>query len=165
MPKTKDVEISAQALAEMIGVTAKSVAGLAVKDIAVRARRGRYWRDASILAYCGSLRSAASGRGSPAELERVGLIRAQRIQQERKNAEEQGELLSASAVEARWASRWREVSASVLSVPTLLAQSGSLSPQDTKAIDRLLRDTLFEFVERYSDEQGNAKGLADAKAA
>jgi phage terminase Nu1 subunit (DNA packaging protein) len=148
----------------MIGVTAKSVAGLAVKDIAVRARRGRYWRDASILAYCASLRSAASGRGSPAELERVGLIRAQRVAAERKNAAGQGELLSASVVEARWASRWRELSASVLSAPTLLAQSGSLSPQETKAIDRMLRDKLLEFVERHSDD-GKPKGQSDERQA
>ena len=160
MPKSKDVEVSAQELAEMLGITAKSVAGLAVKNEAVRARRSRYWRNASTQAYCASLRTAAAGRGSPAAEARARLITVQAAAAEREELLALGKALPTDAVEARWTANWREARAVLMSIPTRLAQRTHLSRQDLDEFEAELRDRLEELGTRNGGGNYHSNGAS-----
>lgn len=82
--------ITAAALANLFGVTTRTITDLAKRGIVVREGRG-YAMAASVQGYCGHLRKLATGRGGDeaivtATADRARLARAQAEHVETKNA-------------------------------------------------------------------------------
>lgn len=136
----KDVTVSAVDLAELVGVTTRTIRDLHKRGIITRQGRG-YARNASVRDYCKHLRDLATGRGgesavASATIERGLLLREQRIGKQRENDIAAGKLLDAGEVEAKWSSILRTVRAGMLAVSTRVAQrSPHLSVRDVSEVD------------------------------
>jgi len=145
-------DVSATDLAELVGVSTRSIRDFAKRGIVVRQGRG-YARNVSVQRYCGHLRDLATGRGGEsavvsATIERGLLLREQRIGKQRENEIAAGKLLDAGEVEARWSAVLRMVRAGMLAVPTRVAQrSPHLSVRDVSEIDLEVRAVLTEMGE------------------
>jgi phage terminase Nu1 subunit (DNA packaging protein) len=143
-----DIATTAE-LADLFGVSTRTVRDLAKRGIAVR--RGRnYVRDESTRRYCKHLRELATGRGGEAAItsataERARLVKMQADQVELKNAALRGSMLDAGAVEREWSDVLRGVRAGLLAVPSRVAQRlPHLTPHDVAEIAAEVRVVLTE---------------------
>ena len=144
MKKHEDNIISANELAELLGIARNSVSGLANQEVLVRAKRGQYFEHASVTAYCTSLRSAAAGRGSPITAQRELLVKAQAQKAEDENRIRVGDMLSAAEVGARLRKEWNSVRAVLLGLSTRWQQRApDLTNDQVSALDREIRTTLL----------------------
>ena len=143
--------ISAQALAELTGLSTRRLRELAEKGVLPRTPKGLYPHPAAIRAYCAGLREAAAGRGSDEKggqelvRERALLAREQREAQALKNAIVRGEMIDASEAEKRWADEMVRLRSRLLAVPTDIAQAmPHMTKHDVAIVDRNLRDAMDE---------------------
>jgi len=158
MAKVDDKEVTAAELAAWLDVAQESVVKLAVKGLVVRAKRGRYWLRASLKAYIINLRSAAAGRGSPTDVDRQRLLKAQAQKAEDENRIRTGDMLSAAEVGVRLRREWNVVRATLLGLPTRWQQrQPQLTNADISALDREVRTTLLglgpQQKDRIDDQQ------------
>jgi phage terminase Nu1 subunit (DNA packaging protein) len=119
--------VSAEELAETIGVTDRAVRELATRGIVIKLDAGKYDRAASVRAYCNHLREVAAGRGGEeAQLnlsaEKARLAKEQADGQALKNASLRRELVSAAEVEREWSVVLRGVRSQMLGIPSRLQQ-------------------------------------------
>lgn len=148
----KDAIVTAAELAELVGISTRTVHDLLKRGIVIRKGRG-YVLKASVRNYTKHLRDLATGRGgdsaiASATIERGLLLREQRIAKQRENEIAATKLLDAGDVETRWSSILRTVRAGMLAVPTRVAQrSPHLSVRDVSEIDREVRNVLTEVGE------------------
>ena len=105
--------VTAEALAHLFGVSAKTVRALAGRGTIAKAGRNLFTLDESVQNYCAHLRGLAHGRkeGDTAPTERARLAAAQADAVELKNARARGALVDAAAVEAEWTGILRTVRA------------------------------------------------------
>lgn len=145
--------VSETVMAELIGVTARTVRDLAQRGLVVREGRGLFRLVDSVRGYCGHLREAAAARGQGFS---AGDLTAERTREAREradklaiaNARSRGELVAADAVAREWADMLGIVRSRVMATPSrVAARLGHLSPLDIAAIDRELRDALAELGE------------------
>jgi terminase small subunit / prophage DNA-packing protein len=150
---TKVEQITAKDLADLLGVSDRTIRELARRGILLRKGRGAYLRDVSIRRYCDHLRELATGRGGEdaiinATAERARLVRAQADAVELKNAALRGELLDASEVERGIASDYSEVRSGLLAVPSRCAQRlPHLTAHDISEVDLEIRAALTALSE------------------
>jgi phage terminase Nu1 subunit (DNA packaging protein) len=148
-----DATVTAAVLAELVGVSIRTIRDLSKRGIVVRKGPG-FARNASVKHYCAHLRDLATGRGGDSAIasttvERGLLLREQRIAKQRENEIAVGKLLDADEVEAKWSTILRTVRAGMLAVPTRVAQrSPHLSVRDVSEIDKEVRAVLTEVGER-----------------
>ena len=141
--------IAAATLADMFGVTIRTITDLAKRGIIVRAGRG-YALRASVRGYCDHLRKLATGRGgdqaiASATAERARLAREQADHVAIKNAVARREFVPAAEVEAEWSGILRTVRAGMLVVPSRAAQRlPHLTAHDVSEIDQEVRAALTE---------------------
>ena len=141
--------IQAAALAELLGVTTRTITDLAKRGIIVREGTG-YGLAASVQGYCKHLRDLATGRGGEAAIATATAARARLASEQAdavalKNARLPGALLDAGAVEAEWSGILRTVRAGMLTVPSRCAQRlPGLTAHDVSEIDREVRAVLTE---------------------
>jgi terminase small subunit / prophage DNA-packing protein len=141
--------VSAATLADLIGVSPRSITDLAKRGIVVRSpgRTGFLLRE-SLRGHADHLRRLAGGRGGEAAIatataQRARLIEAQAVAQEARNARERGEVVDANAMEAGWTDIVRQSRAAVLAVPARCQQRlPHLSAFDIDQLDLELRDAL-----------------------
>jgi phage terminase Nu1 subunit (DNA packaging protein) len=144
--------VTAAVLADLIGVSPRSITDLAKRGIVVRADRGFDQRK-SVRGYCDQLRKLATGRGGDAAIvtataERARLAKAQADAVELKNAAIRGTMLDAAEVEATWTGILRTVRAGMLAVPSRAAQRlPHLTAHDVAEIDHEVRAVLTEIGE------------------
>jgi phage terminase Nu1 subunit (DNA packaging protein) len=139
--------VSADVLADILGVTARMVNELTRRGVISRAGPGAYAVRPSIRNYCDGLREKAAGRGGSANLtaERTRVAREQADALKIKNAALRRELVPARDVEAAWAIVLRDVRAAMLAIPNRIQQRlGHFTPLDVAAVDREIRDVLAE---------------------
>jgi phage terminase Nu1 subunit (DNA packaging protein) len=142
-----DEEITAIALAKLIGVEQRTVRRLSQEGVVVRSKRGRYLRDASVRAYCECLRSAAAGRSDSEALtgERVRLVKLQADRAELDLAERRNELFAAAEVKDIQTKIARAVRGVLLALPARIgSRVPALSVRDVSRIDDEVRDALTE---------------------
>jgi phage terminase Nu1 subunit (DNA packaging protein) len=141
---------SAIDLARLIGVTDRTVRELAKKGIVVKAGRGLYRVEASVLGYCNHLREIAAGRSDAPSLtgQRIRLAKEQADAQALKNAALRGELVDAAAVDREWQEIVRAVRSRMLAIPSRLQH---LTAADVSALDREIRDALTELSHDGTD--------------
>lgn len=143
-------ELSAEALGELIGVSARTVRDLATRGIVVKRGQGAYDAAESVKAYCDHLREVAAGRGGEEGVldltkERARLAKEQADGVALKNEQLRGELVPAAAVEREWANVLSFVRARMLAVTNDVAQAlPHLTKHDADVIDRTVRAALDE---------------------
>jgi len=112
-------EVSAGRLAQLLGITPKTLGGLAKNGIAGKGkRRGTYVLEASVGGYCKHLRAMAAGRGGEAGAsarERLGAAQADLT--ETKARQLRGELVEAIKVEKLWTSKLKAFPNRILAIP------------------------------------------------
>ena len=143
--------VTAEALAHLFGVSAKTVRALARRGIMVKAGRNLFTLDESVQNYCGHLGDLAHGRkdGDAAPTERARLAAAQADAIELKNARARGALVDAEAVAREWEGVCRTIRAGMLRVPKrAAARLPHLTPQDVRAIDDEVRAALTELGDK-----------------
>lgn len=134
-------------LADLLGVSKRSITEFADRGIIKRAARNRFHLRGSIQLYCEHLRSVAAGRGGDgsAELtfERARLAREQADGTALKNAVARRELVPVVDVEREWSSICRKIRNAVLAVPSRARQSlPHLTAYDVDLFDREIREAL-----------------------
>ncbi|NRP70188.1 hypothetical protein ILFOPFJJ_01066 [Ensifer psoraleae] len=138
--------VTAEELAEWLGLTRRRIDELTVAGVLTRAARARYALRASILAYCADQRSKTSGRGRGDPAYTAAKTRAAEAQAEKletANAVARRELIPAAEVEREWSTILRDVRAAMLALPSRIQQRlGHLTAHDVTTIDREIRDTL-----------------------
>lgn len=153
-----DSTIKAADLADMLGVSTRSIADFKKRGIIKAAGRDFALAD-SVRSYCKHLRDMATGRGgepaiASATIERARLANAQADLIETKVRTMRGDLVEASAVEAEWSGVLRTVRAGMLAVPNRCQQRlPNLTAHDVSEIDREVRAALIEVG------KGNSCGL------
>jgi terminase small subunit / prophage DNA-packing protein len=127
-------------LADLFGVTTRTITDLAKRDIVVRAGNG-YALAASVQGYCAHLRKLATGRGGEADVvsataHRGRLARAAGRARRVEEAIARRELVAAADVEAEWSGVLRFVRAGMLAVPSRCQQRlPGLTAHDVAEID------------------------------
>jgi phage terminase Nu1 subunit (DNA packaging protein) len=144
---------TAAVLADLLGVSPRSITDLAKRGIVMRADGGGFDKRKSVRGYCDYLRKLATGRGgdaaiATATIERARLAKAQADAVELKNAAVRGTMLDAGEVEREWSDILRGVRAGMLAVPSRAAQRlPHLSKHDIAEIDAEVRAVLTEIGE------------------
>jgi phage terminase Nu1 subunit (DNA packaging protein) len=141
--------ITAVALAELCGITRRTVSDLAKRGIMVRSGRN-YAPIESVRGYCDHLRKLATGRGgetaiASATADRARLAKAQANLVETKTRKLSGELVDAAEVESEWSGVLRTVRAGCLAISSRCAQRlPHLTAHDIAEIDAETRAALSE---------------------
>jgi phage terminase Nu1 subunit (DNA packaging protein) len=145
-----DTLVTAEELAEWLGLSRRRIDELTVAGVLTRAARARYALRPSILAYCADQRSKTSGRGRADPAYTAAKTRAAEATAEKletANALARRELIPAVEVEREWSAILRDVRGQMLSLPSRLQQRlGHLTTHDVTTIDREIRDTLEEIA-------------------
>lgn len=143
------VVVSAADMAEMFGVSRRSVSEFSERGIIDRVGRNRFALQRSVKLYCEHLRAIAAGRGGDGtqELtaERTRLAKEQADATALKNAVARRDLVSAHQVEREWVAVCRKIRNAVLAVPSRVRQTlPHLTSFDVEQISRELRLTLTD---------------------
>jgi phage terminase Nu1 subunit (DNA packaging protein) len=115
-------EVSATALARLIGVTSAAFHDLARRGVVTAGKgKGRYVLDASLQSYCAHLRKLATGQGgesaiASATVSRGKLAEAQATLAETKAKQLAGELVEVAEVERVWTSKLKTLRARLLGI-------------------------------------------------
>lgn len=136
--------LTAPELARLLGLSDRTVRDLTVAGVIPKAQRGRYRLGDAVKAYCASLRTAASGRGSGGLAEqRARQAKEQADALAMKNAALRGELLPAAEVEATWSKAAGEIRAGMLAIPARLGMRLSgLTAAERQIIEDEIRAAL-----------------------
>jgi phage terminase Nu1 subunit (DNA packaging protein) len=150
--------VTTAALADLFGITDRSIRDLAKRGIITRKGRG-FALTESVRGYCEHLRKLATGRGgetaiASATADRARLARAQAELVETKQRKLAGTLVDAAEVESTWNGVLRTVGAGCLAIPSRCAQRlPHLTSHDVTEIDAEVRAAL---IEAGSEGQRNA---------
>jgi phage terminase Nu1 subunit (DNA packaging protein) len=141
--------ISGDDLADLLGVSTRTVRELARKGVVERAngKLAVYAAYDSIKRYCAHMREQAAGRSDSTTLteERIRVAREQGDKLALQNAVTRREMLPAREVESAWAGILRDVRAAFLGLPSRIHQRLThLTAHDVAEIGRQIRDTLTE---------------------
>lgn len=136
--------VTAHELADLLGLTTRTITELAARNIVVRVGPGRYVMRDSIQGYIAYLRNQANADGSLAQ--RRAEESAQRAKLLRlKVAEAEGALVPSSEVEAEWTGILRGVRARMLAVPSRFASmTPGMTAADVAALEAEVRLALVE---------------------
>ena len=136
-------EITAGRLAQLLGVTPRTITELAKDGVLMRGKkRGSYDLQASVSGYCHHLRSMAAGRGGEAgQTARERLGSAQATLAEAKAAQIRGET---AEVEDFWRSKLKAFRNRVLAIPHRVEY---LSARQTLTLTQELRACLDELAD------------------
>ena len=140
--------VSADELANLIGISARQVREWASRGVLQRSGNGRYDERESVRAYCASLRVSASARAGSSTLttERTRLAREQADATALKNAIARGEMVDAKEVEFVWATVLRDVRAAMLAIPGRVASRSTFSASQLATLDQEIRLSLSDIA-------------------
>src|ERR1700731_2634779 len=146
---TVPAAVTAGELADLLGVSTKTVRELAGRKIAVRAGRGMYDLRASVRGYSNHMRAIATGKAggeavaASAAAARARLAGALADKAELANARHRGALVDAEAVQREWSDTFRGVRARMMAVPTRCgARLPHMTAHDIAMIEGEVRDAL-----------------------
>ena len=134
---------------DLVGVEATSIAQLVRRGV-LDLTRGA---DQCILDYCKNLREKAAGRSSDGAHdlteERARLAHHQANNENLKELERRGDLVSVSEVLATWQDKIAASRAKLLSMPSKLAPAVAIST-DTTEVETALRGAIYEALEELA---------------
>jgi phage terminase Nu1 subunit (DNA packaging protein) len=140
-------------LATWFGLTIEEIATHASGGVLIRAAKSPdlYRLKASVTAYCGHVRTAASGREGPTVNERLRILRARADLAELKAKFDAGEMLEVSLTEGEWSTTLRTVRSLMMALPSrIAAQVPHLDRRDISEIDLEVREVLTEAANDHS---------------
>lgn len=146
-PFSSDTEVSAKDLANLFGLSERSISNLTNNGIVHRIGRNRYHLARSVQLYCESLkelavRKAASETNDEAR-EKARYVKEQADREALKNAATRRELISVNDVQREWGEIARKIRNGLLAVPSRVRQTlGHLTSYDVDLIDREIRSVL-----------------------
>jgi phage terminase Nu1 subunit (DNA packaging protein) len=148
-PDLATIVVSSSDLAEMFGVSRRSVSEFSERGIIDRVGRNRFALQRSVKLYCEHMRGVAAGRGGDGtqELtaERARLAREQADGTALKNAVFRRDLVPTHQVEREWVTVCRKIRNAVLAVPSRVRQTlPHLTSFDVEQISRELRLALTD---------------------
>lgn len=145
----KDTQITASALAELLGVPVQRIGEYVARGRIVSAgTRGKYWLAASIKAYTQTLRDVAGNASPDLQKAKTALTFEQYQEKKLKNAELRGELVEASAVLSGWADILTSVRQGVLSITDKVkALVPDLTRDQEERIDQIIHDALHALAD------------------
>lgn len=141
MPETA----STASIADLLGITPRSVTELSRKGVLTALGRGCWPVRDSVRNYTAHLREQAAGRSDSATLteERTRLAREQADKVAMANAVARREMVPSSEVQSAWAGVLRDVRAGMMAVASRCGSSLShLTPHDVATIDAEIRSAL-----------------------
>lgn len=146
-PSFMDAEITASDLAEMFGVSKRSISDFAERGIIVKTGRNRFSLQKSVHLYCDHLRGIAAGRGGDnadaLTVERARLAAEQADNVAMKNAVLRREMVAISDVRNEWVTIGRRLRNEMMSVPSRCRQMlPHLTTFDVDLIDKEIRAAL-----------------------
>lgn len=145
----KDTQITASALAELLGVPVQRIGEYVARGRIVSAEsRGKYWLAASIKAYTQTLRDVA-GNASPDLLKAKTALTFEQYQEKKlKNAELRGGLVKSDEVLSGWADILTSVRQGVLSITDKVkALVPDLTPEQEAKIEQIIHDALHALAD------------------
>jgi len=149
--KNENETISAAELADILGVSKKTIASWATSGIVVRKAHGEYDFRESVKSFAKHMRDRGSGDATAVTAvatERGALLRVQRQRAELELAREEGQLLKLADVEAHWCSILRTLRSACLAIPTRVASRVSgLNREVVHEIDQEIRLALTEMAQ------------------
>lgn len=148
-----DGSVTALDLADMIGVSKRSISDYTERGIIVKTGRNRYDLRKSVQLYCEHIRAMAAGRGGDnvdaLATERARLASEQANHTAMKNAIMRREMIPAAEVRSEWVSIARRVRSAFMSLPSRCRQKlGHLTTYDVDVIDSEVRAALVELGEK-----------------
>jgi len=149
--------VSAEVLADILGVHERTIRDLATRGLVVKASRGAYAKRESIRAYCHHLREMAAARGHHAPgnsltAERVREAKERADNLALRNGQIRRELVAAAEVAREWSEILRMLRSRMLALPGRVQQRlGNLTPHDVATLDREIRDALAEMGNEQPD--------------
>lgn len=158
-------EVSAKELAELFGISDRTVRDLYDRGIVKKSARGRYLLTESVQLYTAHLRGVAAGRGGEDGVvdltaERARLAKEQADAVSLKNAASRRELVPAVDIERGWTTVCRRVRNAMLAVPSRVRQSlPHLTAYDGSVIDREIRDALSELGNDDGNREADFIGM------
>jgi terminase small subunit / prophage DNA-packing protein len=152
MEKNKTETVSASELADLLGVTRKTIAAWATGGIVSRAGHGRYDLRASIRGFAKHMRERERGGDVAAvasvATERAGLLAVQRKRAEHDFALELGKWIPAAEVGRQWAHRFSGIKAQLMQ---LSSRFPYLDRMMVSRIDEEARGLLGEIADGKYD--------------
>ena len=137
-------------LADLLGLSDRTVRELAARDVLPRTGRGRFDTRLAVRRYTAHLREQAAGRGN-GDSAAMGAVTAERLREAREradkialqNAKARGEMVPAADVERAWSEVLRDIRARMLAVPArCMARLGRLTAAEGQIIEQEVRDAL-----------------------
>ena len=127
-----------------MSISARAVADLGKRGIAVKAAPNRYRLKERVARYCDDLRRQAKGKGGEsAAVERGRLASAQADLVALRVAKQRGEVVDAGEVEREWSSILTAVRSAMLALPSRIgARVPDLAPNDVAAVAAEVRAIL-----------------------
>lgn len=137
-------QVSAEELAEWLGLTPNRVSALAREGVIPRDADKRFPLRASIRSYCAHARAGATGRRADTELaaEKLRLAREQADKIAFANAHARAELLDAREVATAWRGVVVDLRAALLAVPGRVATRLGMSREEAVALDSEIRTAM-----------------------
>lgn len=132
-------------IADLLGVSLRTIGELTQKGILAKATRGRYPVREAVRAYTAHLREQAAGRTGSTSLtaERIRVATAQAEKLELANAVTRGEMVPARQVLSEWSGILRDVRAALLAVSSRCGSTlPHLTGHDVSTIDTEIRAAL-----------------------
>jgi phage terminase Nu1 subunit (DNA packaging protein) len=149
-----DDEITTARLAQLFGVTGKTIADLGKRKIIERGEKRGTWRlFESVNGYVSHLRAEAAARGGEEAATARALGEAHAALEEAKAAQLRSELVEADAVEKLWTSKVHAFRNRILGIPQRVQY---LSARQTVVLMQELRAALSELVANV-EAQGKEK--------
>lgn len=145
-----DDTVTTAQLAEIIGVSARTIRDMAAKGTIPRTGAGKFPFPGSVQAAFAHLREQAAGRGN-GDGAAMAELSAERLREAREradkiaiqNAKARREMVPAAEVERAWTEVLRDVRARMLAVPARVrARLGHLTHADSAVIEEEVRDAL-----------------------
>jgi len=142
---------SAAELAQLLGISARTVRELAAREIIPRGERGQYPLAEGVAAYCRHLREQAAGRadaeGTDLVAERAKLAAAQRRRIELQIEAEERRLVNADQVKARFIGMVTAAKNRLLAVPSKAkSRIPTLTVADVEVLEALVAEALEELA-------------------
>jgi phage terminase Nu1 subunit (DNA packaging protein) len=145
--------VSTRDLAQLLGVTSKTIALWAKTGVVVRTAHGKFDLGLSVQGFARHMRSLVGAKGgetaaTAVAVERAALLHAQRMRIEREAAKEGGQLINAAEFQEAMTVTCRGLRVHLMSIPQRISgRAPHLDRQDIGLIDDEVRAALTEVSE------------------
>jgi phage terminase Nu1 subunit (DNA packaging protein) len=142
--------VSTRDLAQLLGVSSKTIALWAQTGVVARTAHGKFDLERSVQGFARHMRSLVGAKGgetaaTAVAVERAALLHAQRMRIEREAAKEGGQLINAAEFQEAMTVTCRGLRVHLMSIPQRVAgRAPHLGRADVALVDAEIREALTE---------------------